>query len=432
MKKKNSKMINISNPKLITGFLIAVLFLFSGNVFSQVDKNGGSIYSLFGLGDLSYSSSNRTDAMGIMGFALYGDYTNSNNPAAWTRIQNTLFTSKFNLENIRSSDGNSKATRTYGNFEGFDLSIPFNKGNGWIFNFGINNYSNVNYDTYFTGTADGENYTQTYSGNGGLNKFNIGFSYILFRYLSFGAQFNYAFGNINKSVNIDFSNVNLFDTKNTSANTISGFFFNSGLIFHGFGKLFNNKKLDNMTLGVYLSTPTEFNSSLIGKFGRSTTTTDSISLSEGKLKIPLAFGVGIANTFNNKLTVSADMYYQKWDDYTYYGTHPAEIKNSMKIGAGIEYTASKKLEDPYLSRISYRLGGSYTQDYLKLNGQDINILSVSAGLSLPIGNYNSLDLYAKYNIRGKETNGLIKDEVFRFGASVRIGEFWFLRPSDEF
>jgi hypothetical protein len=204
------------------------------------------------------------------------------------------------------------------------------------------------------------------------------------------------------------------------------------LIFHGFGKLFNNKKLDNMTLGVYVSTPTEFNSSIIGKFGRSTTSTDSVSLSEGKLKIPLAFGVGIANTFNNKLTVSADMYYQKWDDYTYYGTHPSEIKNSMKIGAGLEYTASRKLEDPYLSRVSYRLGGSYTQDYLKLNGEDINILSVSAGLSLPIGNYNSLDLYAKYNIRGKETNGLIKDEVFRFGASVRIGEFWFLRPSDEF
>ncbi len=207
MIKKNFKMINISTPRIFTGFLIAFLVLSSGSVLSQVDKNGGSIYSLFGLGDLSYSSSNRTDAMGIMGFALYGDYTNSNNPAAWTRIQNTLFTSKFNLENIRSTDGSSKSTRTYGNFEGFDLSIPFNKGNGWILNFGINNYSNVNYDTYFTGTVDGENYTQTYSGNGGLNKFNIGFSYILFRYLSFGAQFNYAFGNINKSTNIDFSNV---------------------------------------------------------------------------------------------------------------------------------------------------------------------------------------------------------------------------------
>lgn len=431
MIKKFKLMKNITS----TGLFIKLLFLimvFTGSSFSQVDKNGGSIYSIFGLGDLSYSSSNRTDGMGIMGIALYGDYTNSNNPAAWTRIPTTIFTSKFNLENIRSSDGINTSKRTYGNFEGFDLSIPLNKGNGWIFNLGINNYSNVNYDTFFKGSIDGEEYTQTYSGNGGLNKFNLGFSYVIFRYLSFGAQFNYAFGNINKSVNVDFTNTALFDTKNVTTDNIRGIFFNTGLIFHGFGKLFNNKKLDNMTLGVFVSTPSEFKSDLTGKFNRTTTTTDSLTISEGKLKVPLAFGVGLSNTFKNGLTVAGDLYYQKWDDYTVYGTHPLEIKNSMKVGLGFEYTASRKQEDPFLSRVSYRLGGSYTADYLKINGENLNILSVSAGLSLPIGNYNSLDLYGKYNIRGKETNGLIKDEVFRFGASVKIGELWFLRPSDEF
>ena len=431
MKMKISSMKNISAAKL-AAIILALVFICTGSVYSQVDKNGGSIYSLFGLGDLSYSSSNRTDGMGIMGIALYGDYTNSNNPAAWTRIPTTIFTSKFNLENIKSTDGVSTSKRTYGNFEGFDLSVPLNKGNGWILNLGINNYSNVNYDTYFTGTVDGEDFTQTYSGNGGLNKFNIGFSYVIFRYLSFGAQFNYAFGNINKSVNIDFSNGALFDTKNVTSDNITGIYFNTGLIFHGFGKIFKNKKLDNMTLGVFVSTPSEFKSNQTGKYNRSVTTTDSVSINEGKLKIPLAFGVGLANTFNNKLTVAADMYYQKWDDYTVYGTHPSEIKNSMKIGLGIEYTASRKQEDPFLSRVSYRIGGSYTADYLKLKGENINILSNSAGLSLPIGNYNALDLYAKYNIKGKETNGLIKDEVFRFGASVKIGELWFLRPSDDF
>ena len=413
--------------------LSLIIFLVTaGSVFGQTDKNGGSIYSLFGLGELSYSSGNRTDAMGIMGFALYGDYTNSNNPAAWTRIPTTIFTSKFSLDNIKSTDGITTAKRTYGNFEGFDLSIPFNKGNGWIVNLGINNYSNVNYDTYFDGSVDNESYRQTYSGNGGLYKFNLGFSYILFKYLSFGAQFNYAFGNINKSVSIDFTNGALFDTKNSSANNIYGFYFNSGLIFHGFGKIFKNKKLDNLNLGVYFSSPAEFTSNMTGKFSRSVSTVDSISISSGKVKIPLSFGIGISNTFNNKLTFAADFFYQKWDDYKYYGTHPDEIKNSLKIGAGIEYTGSRKLEDPYLKRVTYRFGGSYTQDYLKLNGENINILSVSAGLGLPIGSYNSVDIYGKYNIKGKSTNGLIKDEIFRFGASVKIGELWFLRPSDDF
>jgi hypothetical protein len=367
-----------------------------------------------------------------MGIGLYGDYTNSNNPAAWTRIPTTIFTSKFNIENIKSTDGINTAKRTYANFEGFDLSIPLNKGNGWIFNLGVNNYSNVNYDATFNGSVDNEAYKQTYSGNGGLYKFNLGFSYIIFRNFSFGAQFNYAFGNINKSVNIDFTNAQLFDTKNVSSNTISGFYFNSGLIFHGFGKLLKNKKLDNLTLGVFVTTPTELNSVFTGRFNRSTSTIDSVSINEGKLSIPLAFGVGISNQFGKKLTVAADFYMQRWDDYKHYGVHPVEIKNSMKAGLGLEYTPSKKLEDSYWSRVSYRLGGSYTADYLKLNGENINILSISAGLSLPIGSYNSFDLYAKYNIRGKETGGLIKDEVFRFGASVKIGELWFLKPADEF
>lgn len=411
---------------------IIILFALAANTSAQIDKNGGSIYSIFGLGDLSYSSSNRTDGMGIMGIALYGNYTNSLNPAAWTKIENTIFTTKFNMENIRSSDGINTAKRTYGNFEGFDLSIPLNKGNGWILNLGINNYSLVNYDAKFSSSVDGENYTQSYSGNGGLYRMSVGFSYIIFKQFSFGTQFNYTFGNINKSLNIDFTNPLLFDTKNISSNTISGFYFNTGLIYHGFGKLFRSKNLEKLTLGVFVSSPAKFNSDVTGKFSRSVLATDTLNLTAGKLDIPLAFGVGISNTFNNTILVAADVYFQQWDNYKYYGTHPLEIKNSMKAGIGLEYTPSVKLEDPYIKRVSYRLGGSYTQDYLRLNGENINTISVSAGLTLPIGKYNSVDLYFKYNMRGKDSGGLIKDNVFRFGASVKIGELWFLKPSDEF
>ncbi len=419
--------------KLLTGILALIMVLAPSRVFSQFDKNGGSIYSIFGLGELSYSASNRTDGMGIMGIGLYGDYTNTMNPAAWSRIQSTIFTTRFNMENIKSTDGTNSAKRTYGNFEGFNLSVPLNKGNGWIFDLGINNYSIVNYDTKFESrSSEGENYTQSYSGNGGLYRLSLGFSYLVFRHFSFGAQFNYAFGNINKNLNIDFANGLLFDTKNSTSNTISGFYFNTGLVFHGFGKLFKNKKLDNLTLGAFVSTPGKFDSELTGRYNRSVSNTDTVNITEGKLDIPLAFGVGISNEFNDKLILAADLYMQQWDNYKYYGTHPVEIKNSMKLGLGMEYTPSKKFEDGFFSRVSYRLGASYTADYLKINNQDINILGLSAGLSLPISRYNSLDLFFKYNIRGKDSDGLIKDEVMRFGASVKLGELWFLKPAEDF
>jgi hypothetical protein len=320
----------------------------------------------------------------------------------------------------------------YGNFESFNISIPLNKGNGWIYNLGVDNYSLVNYDTKFDSSIGGEAYTQTYSGNGGLNRLNTGFSYIIFRYFSFGAQFNYLFGTTTRTLNIDFRTPLLFDTKNVSEDKINGFYFNTGLIFHGFGKLFKSKKFDNMTLGVYFSTPAKLKSSITGRYNRTTSQTDSVSLGDGDIDLPLSFGVGFSNTFNERLIVAADLFMQNWDSYKYYGKHPVEIKNSMRIGAGIEFTDSKKLEDPYYKRISYRLGGFYTADYLKVNNESINTIGVSAGLTLPIGRYNALDLLMMYYTRGKTTNGLIKDNVFRFGASVRIGELWFLKPSEEF
>lgn len=414
-------------------FIFAYLFLLSAiTVYSQTDKNGGSAYSIFGLGDLNYASSARTESMGILGISLYGDYVNTLNPAVWTKIPSTLFSTRFNLENIRSKEGDKKAERTSANFEGFNLAIPLNKGNGWIFTLGLNTFSHVNYDTKFRASVQQESYTQTYSGNGGLNRLNLGFSYILFRYFSFGAQFNYGFGNISKSLHIDFDNSVLFDTKNISSNTLWGFYVNTGLIFHGFGKIFNSKKLDNLSLGFVFSSPAKFNSKITSRYNRSVNNIDTIEYDEGKIEIPLGLGIGISNNFSGKLIVAADIWFQQWDKFLYYGNHPAEIRNNFRAGIGFEYTPSSRQDESFIKKISYRLGATYIQDYLRIKAQNINQLSISSGLSLPLGKYNSLEIFLKYSIRGKNENGLIRDNVFKLGASVKIGELWFLKPKDDF
>lgn len=410
--------------------LILIIFVCASQIMFAQDKNGGSLYSIFGLGDLDYSVSTRTDGMGVLGLSLMGNYSNSLNPAAWTRMLSTRFSTRFRLENIKSSDGTNNAKRTYGNFEGFNLSLLLNQGNGWVFDIGLKEYSIVNYDIKYRGSINGENYTQIYSGNGGLQRIHFGFSYILFRHLSYGLQFNYVFGNITKNIKIDFDNPDLANTRNEIPNSISGFYFNTGLIFHGFGRVFKSKNLDNMTLGLFFSTPANFSSSVSGKF-YSSIGIDSVNLREGDIKIPWSGGIGISNEFGNSLTVAADVLFQKWDDYKYYDVHPPEIKNSIRAGLGLEYTPSKKLDDPVYKKASYRIGGSYRQDYLKINGQNINSLSVHAGLTVPLSRLNNVDLAFSYNTRGKTSDGLIKDDVMKFAISVNIGELWFLRPKDE-
>jgi hypothetical protein len=406
------------------------LLLFGGLSNAQSDKNGGSLYSIFGLGDLNFSSSSRTDAMGVLGLGLYGNYTNSLNPASWTKIHSTRFSTKFRIENIKSTDGTNNAKRTYGNFDGFNLSLLLNRGNGWVFDIGLQDYSLVNYDIKYRNAINGEGYTQIYNGNGGLQRITFGFSYIVFKYFSLGLQFNYAFGNITKNTDIIFDNTQLANTKNIISNSISGYYFNTGLMFHGFGKVFKSKKFDNLTLGLFFSTPANLNSSITGKFYNSVAV-DSTNISEGKIEVPWSAGAGISNVFGDKLVVSADVLFQKWDDYKYYDVHPPEIKNSLRLGAGLEFTPSKKFDDPMYKRASYRIGGSYTQDYLELNGKSINAMGVNAGLSIPLSSLNNIDLLVSYSTRGKASDGLIKDDVLKFAVSVNIGELWFLKPREE-
>jgi hypothetical protein len=54
------------------------------------------------------------------------------------------------------------------------------------------------------------------------------------------------------------------------------------------------------------------------------------------------------------------------------------------------------------------------------------------GFGIPISDLNSIDLNFSYSIRGKEGNGLIKDELFSIYAGVNFGELWFLRPNEDF
>jgi hypothetical protein len=414
--------------KIITA-LITILFI-SIQSFAQTDKNGGSLYSIFGLGDINFSSSTRTDAMGIMGLSLTGNYTNTLNPASWTKMQSTKIITSFRIEKFKSTDGTNTAKRTYGDFDGFNLSLLLNQGNGWVFNMGMKDYSIVNYDIKYRGSVQGENYTQIYNGNGGLQRIHLGFSYILFKYFSYGLQFNYVFGNINKTTDILFDNTQLANTKNVISNSLSGFYFNTGLIFHGFDKVFKSKKLENMALGLFFSTPAKLNSSLTGKFYNSVGI-DSTGIASGKVNIPWSGGIGISNEFANSLLVSADVLFQMWDDYKYYDEHPPEIKNSVRLGAGLEWTPSKKYEDPFYKRASYRAGASYTQDYVRLNGNSINAIGLNAGFSVPLGRWNNIDLLFSYSTRGKSSDGLIKDDVLKFALSVNIGELWFLRPKEE-
>ena len=422
--------------KTSPSFALILLLSLTVSSFGQIDKNGGSVYSIFGLGDLNYSSSIRTDAMGILGISLLGNYTNSLNPACWTRIPSTKFSTKFNFENTKSTDGTNTSERTYANFDGFDLSIPVRTGNGLTLDMGLNTLSIVNYDIQFRGSVLGENYTQNYNGNGGISRISFGAGYALFKSLSIGAQFNYAFGNITKTNEIDFDNSALFGTRNQIITSYSGFFVNTGVLFNGFDKLLKSKKLSGLSLGVFFSTPGILYTKASGNFKRVTNTDSVDNLGNGKIKLPWSGGLGLTYEFSQSFVISSDIFFGNWSSFqistdTTSDVHPQEIRNNLHAGLGMEFTPTRKYDAPWYRKMSYRLGASYTEDYIRINGTAINALGINAGFSIPLSQFNSLDLLFGYKTKGTTKDGLVKDNVYRIGASVNIGELWFLKPKGE-
>ena len=420
-----------------TGLLIlTIMMLLAGNSsFAQNENDefdGGSPYTIFGIGDLRYNTSSRTYGMGVLGIGLTGDYINNLNPAANSKLEFTKFSLSADYGYLKSTDGVLTTKVNEGNINGLNIGIPISKDQGWVVNLGINPMSSIGYQIIGTGVSEGENYTNTFSGEGGLTRINIGMTYTLFKSLSIGAEYNYAFGNIISQRTIDFENTALFDYFSRTETDLSKSFVKGGMLF----SLENlvNKKSKNLRflkfgfvyqMGIDLSANEE---SII----QSSINTDSNIVQTGVVKIPAAYGFGISNRFGDRVNVAADAYFQQWSDYTYFGMTPSNFVNSSRYSAGLELLPSPDRDKSFFQKLTYRAGAFYDQAYYTVNSENINTLGFRLGFGIPISELNSIDLNLSYSIRGKEGNGLIKDELFNVYLGVNFGEIWFLRPNDDF
>lgn len=421
--------------KIRSIILLLVLLAAANTAFSQNENeefDGGSPYTIFGIGDLKYNTSSRTYGMGVLGIGLNGNYVNNLNPAANSSLQFTNFSLSADYGYLKSTDGTLTTKINEGNINGLNIGIPFDKDNGWVMNLGINPVSAIGYKIIGTGESEGEPYTNTFSGEGGLTRINIGMTYRLFKSLSIGAEYNYAFGNIIAQRTTDFQSSALFDNFSRRETDMKQSFAKGGILF-ALENLVNkkSKNLRYLTIGFVYQMPIDLSANE-ESITASIVNTDSNIVKTGTVKIPAAYGFGIANRFGDRVNVAADVMFQQWTEFTSFGVTPSNFVNSMRMGAGLELLPSPDRDRGFFGKLTYRAGGFYDQAYYTVNSENINTIGFRLGLGIPISEMNSIDLNFSYSIRGKEGNGLIKDELFGIYAGVNFGELWFLRPNDDF
>ncbi|MBM4157464.1 MAG: hypothetical protein FJ216_01635 [Ignavibacteria bacterium] len=419
----------INKTYIYTITLIIILFSFI-TAYSQDEFSAGSPYNIYGLGDYIYSSSIRTDAMGIQGIALYGDYVNNMNPASNSRLSFTNLTASAEYYLQKSSDNNISSRFSDLNVNGFNIGIPFSQNNGWVLTLGFNPITNINYKITNQAYSNGVPYKKNFYGSGGLSRINAGMSYKVFKVLTLAAEYNYAFGNKVDLKYYNFNTSGFINTYQKYQNNFDGSYFKAGFIFDA-GSFFKSDLINNLAIGFIYQTKCKLYSTYETITG-SSIGFDTTSVSDYyNISFPEAFGFGITNKFGQRFLMSADLLIQQWSKFSVANVKQENYQDAYRFGIGFEIQPPNRSDRTVLEDLTYRFGFFYDRSYFKINNDNINRYGITAGINIPLYGDNSIDISLSYYIRGSRNNGLIQDENFRIAAGLNFGELWFIKAREE-
>lgn len=406
--------------------LILLLVVFG---LSLIHAQSQSIFSKYGYGLPEHTGSARLLGMGEAGFALSDiNYLNVANPATWSNLVQTRIESGIFITGNRRADANTSSIKGSGQFSGFSIGFPVYDPYGISFVFGLQPETGMDYklqqkvvDANFT---DG-GYTAQYNGSGGLNKIFLGTSYRLPIGLSLGVSFEYVFGSLTTNKEVLFVSEDVLNTYYTDTEESKGSRLNLAVLspnikdYVGLSSFYSVRVSAGYTLGTSLS------STVLSVFGNNLFR-DTSGTTSSEFDLPSRLNAGVAIGFNERTHLAIDYTMQDYSKFTYNVAGNAKGFTAFKIGAGLEYR--EVVAPGEVNSMVYRAGIGYEQLPFKINNSQLDELSASIGMSIPINPGNSVDLALQYVTRGNTGKLSVKEDIIRFGFGLSLGEIWFFRP----
>lgn len=415
------------------GALLIILFA-TTSAWGQNGSN--SPLSRYGFGQLSDQNLGNNRAMGGIGIGLRdGTQINVSNPASYTMVDSLtfLFETGFSLQNANFSDGVTKMNVKNSSYD--YLAMQFRLFRGMGMTLGFLPYSNVGYSFNSTQEVPSQSIwddpvtmTRSYSGSGGLHQAFLGIGYQLLPSLSVGVNASYLFGNFTHKVSATFSDANIYPLARTYYAEISDFKLDFGVQYT---QRINAK--NRLTVGATYSLGKDLNaiSATISqqKLNGGTVLTDSVQRIRKGFQLPHTFGVGATWTYDNRLTVGADVLLQKFSDVRIFGEE-GTLADRLKCSVGAEF-----LPNPtgnFFKQLKYRVGAYFSKPYAKVNGQEAaHEYGVGAGLAIPIRTWGWMSQTSIVSISGEwvkidpKVNGVLKENYLRLNIGLTFNECWF-------
>ncbi len=376
---------------------------------------GGTILSSIGVGTPFSFPHTRSLGMGGVTIALE-DYRSISrtNPANISSIRTTFLSIQYFYESNKYRDRNDQAFSQYGNFDGFSFIVPL--GSGINIAGGLLPLTRIDYNLSFDRSLNGEDYTKSIQGNGGLNSFSLSLSWAVRSNLSLGCSAKYIFGRLTEEWRIEYSSSG-FQTSDDLLSTKNwGYGLTTGISYSPFSFL---------TIGAIYSPNVNLNNRTeITHYLRSKYETHS-----GSLNFPQSWGIGSALKIWENSIIGIDYEQQYWSKLSINQQPVHNIRNNYRIALGAEFPSNTNPLGSYLSRIAFRLGISYQPYYsLDLDGNTISERLVSIGFGLPFTMNNAqIDMALCYGTRGSINPNGLTEHLFRLGVSISGSEKWFSR-----
>ncbi|WP_147407517.1 hypothetical protein [Reichenbachiella sp. MSK19-1] len=407
----------------IRGVLGGILLFLSSQVSGQ--NGAGSVYSIFGVGELTPASSVQSRGMGFASIGLSSPYyLNTVNPAA-----NDLVGNYFNhIGNVgfyyaATQYESGDATESAGHGGLSSLSFWFKINERWNSMVGLNPYSNVGYNINETDVNSFQEgtYDVLYKGSGGLNEFYFSNGVSLFKNLSVGLKLAFIFGNIDQTEYVtsdqniqQFYIQNSVNIKDVYAEYSLNYRFQREKYYINLGAVY---KQANLMSGSTLSQ--------ISATDLSDGTSDVIleeELYTDDYMLPQKFGLGLSlNT--DKLVLAADVEYNQWSQVRLDG-YDSDLNDTWRYAVGMEVTPDRSSYN-YMSRMSYRVGGYYENSYLTIEGVSFGKVGVTGGVSMPLRSGSVVNIAYLRKFNGTRENNLIYESTHEVSVNFSLRNKWF-------
>lgn len=391
-------------------------------------QNPMSPYSKYGYGILNDNATSAQRAMGGVGYAMSsGRQINAMNPASYAAIDSLTFLFDMGLTTtaLWSNEGNTSGKDFGGGLDYITMQFPITKYLGG--SIGLVPLSSVGYS--FGSKVD--NGTSLRQGSGGLNQLYFGLGVRPFTGLTLGANIGYLFGTtINDSyVTTSAGSTTLFERVIEVRDYRLQFGIQYALPINGRDKLTAGvtytpgKTLLGHTWGIKYDVNADTDGS-----GAAVPDTVGYTSLKGKYSLPETWGIGLNYVWNEKLMVEADFTYQPWKnadfDLNKEFNESTEFNNRWKFALGAQLTP--RARGNYAQRVNYRLGGFYSNDYIKVRGNNVREYGLTMGFGLPApGSKTVINLGFEWRHRQANPMPLIKENYFSVTLGVNFNELWF-------